>query len=60
MIKYPNGMINKKIEQIKDENCIPEERLGYDLYYVKHRTLFWELSIFIQYVAKVLSGRMKG
>lgn len=47
-------------QQIKAEDCIPEERLGYDLYYVKHRNLFWELSIFIQYVAKVLSGRMKG
>ena len=47
-------------QQINDEDCIPEERLGYDLYYVKHRTLAWEFSIFVQYVAKVLSGRMKG
>jgi len=47
-------------QQIKSEECIPEERLGYDLYYVKHRTLPWEFSIFIQYIAKILSGRMKG
>ncbi|MBE7710548.1 MAG: hypothetical protein E7Z92_00245 [Cyanobacteria bacterium SIG31] len=46
-------------QQIKAEDCIPEERLGYDLYYVKHRTLLWEFSIFIQYVAKLLSGRLK-
>lgn len=46
-------------QQINAEDCIPEERLGYDLYYVKHRTLAWEFSIFIQYVAKVLTGRLK-
>ena len=46
-------------QQIKDEDCIPEERLGYDLYYVKHRTLAWEFVIFVQYVLKVLTGRMK-
>ena len=46
-------------QQIKAEDCIPEERLGYDLYYVKHRTLLWELSIFLQYIAKLLSGRLK-
>ena len=46
-------------QQIKAEDCIPEERLGYDLYYVKHRTLLWEFSIFIQYIAKLLSGRLK-
>jgi len=46
-------------QQINAEDCIPEERLGYDLYYVKHRTLLWELSIFIRYVAKVITGRLK-
>ena len=46
-------------QQIKNSECIPEERLGYDLYYVKHRTLCWEFSIFIQYIAKIISGRMK-
>ena len=46
-------------QQIKKEDCIPEERLGYDLYYVKHRTLIWEFSIFTQYIAKILSGRLK-
>ena len=46
-------------QQINNEECIPEERLGYDLYYVKHRTLLWELSIFVRYVAKVITGRLK-
>ena len=46
-------------QQINSEDCIPEERLGYDLYYVKHRTLAWEFSIFIQYIAKAISGRLK-
>ena len=46
-------------QQIKAEDCIPEERLGYDLYYVKHRTLMWEFLIFAQYLAKILTGRLK-
>ena len=46
-------------QQINNEDCIPEERLGYDLYYVKHRTLGWEFAIFIQYIAKILTGRLK-
>ena len=46
-------------QQINSPDCIPEERLGYDLYYVKHRTLLWEVSIFIQYIAKVVTGRLK-
>jgi len=46
-------------QQVNSPDCIPEERLGYDLYYVKHRTLLWEIAIFVQYVAKVLSGRCK-
>ena len=30
-----------------------------NLYYVKHRTLAWEFSIFVRYIAKVITGRMK-
>ena len=45
-------------QQVKDSDCIPEERLGYDLYYVKHRTLMWEFLIFIQYIGKIISGRL--
>ena len=41
--------------------CEPtsEERLKYDLYYIKHRNIIWEFIIFIQFVAKVISGRCK-
>ncbi len=46
-------------QQINAIDCIPEERLGYDLYYVKHRTLAWEFTIFILYLAKVITGRLK-
>lgn len=45
-------------QQINNTDCIPEERLGYDLYYVKHRTLLWEITIFIQYIAKVISRKL--
>ena len=45
-------------QQINAPECIPEERLGYDLYYVKHRTLWWEIAIFAQYVLKVLTGKL--
>ena len=44
-------------QQINVNDPIPEERLGYDLYYVKHRTLSWDIAIFFQYVVKVLTGR---
>ena len=46
-------------QQVNSLDCIPEERLGYDLYYVKHRTLGWEFSIFVQYVTKIITGRLK-
>ena len=41
--------------------CEPtsEERLEYDLYYIKHRHIVWEFLILVQYVAKVLLGRCK-
>lgn len=44
-------------QQINVNEPIPEDRLRYDLYYIKHRALFWDIIIFFQYVAKVLSGK---
>lgn len=44
-------------QQVKSEDCIPEERLGYDLYYVKHRNLLWEISIFLRYLIKIFTGK---
>lgn len=41
--------------------CEPEaeERLRYDLYYIKHRNLLWEFMILVEYVIKVFTGRCK-
>lgn len=41
--------------------CDPneEERLEYDLYYIKHRHIVWEFAIMVQYFIKVISGRCK-
>ena len=40
-----------------DENTIAEDRLSYDLYYIKHRNVIWEIWIFINYVIKVICGK---
>ena len=37
-----------------------EERLGLDLYYIKHRHLWWEVAIFIRFMAKVIIGKARG
>lgn len=41
--------------------CAPdaEERLEYDLYYIKHRHIIWEFCILLQYVLKVICGKCK-
>ena len=41
--------------------CDPtaEDRLKYDLYYIRHRKLLWEFAILVQYFAKVITGRCK-
>jgi len=44
-------------QQINVNDPIPEERLSYDLYYVKHRTLAWDVAIYCQYVVKILTGK---
>ena len=46
-------------QQVNVNEPIPEERLRYDLYYVKNRTLVWDIAIFFQYLAKLLSGKCK-
>ena len=44
-------------QQINVNEPIPEERLGYDLYYVRNRTLSWDIAIFFKYLGKILSGQ---
>ena len=40
-------------------NPLAEERLEYDLYYIKHRNIAWEFTILIKYITKVLMGGCK-
>ena len=46
-------------QQVNVNDPIPEERLRYDLYYVKHRTLIWDIVIFFQYLGRLLSGKCR-
>ena len=47
-------------QQIKVNDPTAEERLGYDLYYIKHRNLIWEIVIFLRYTWKVILGKARG
>jgi lipopolysaccharide/colanic/teichoic acid biosynthesis glycosyltransferase len=44
-------------QQVKINEPTAEEQLGYDLYYIKHRNVCWEVSIFIKYVSKLILGK---
>ena len=46
-------------QQVKVCEPQAEERLEYDLYYIKHRNTLWEFAILVQYVIRVLSGKCK-
>lgn len=37
-----------------------EERLGYDLYYIKHRHILWEFAIFLRFMGRILIGKGRG
>ena len=47
-------------QQVKVNEPTAEERLGYDLYYIKHRNVIWEFAIFISFVGKVILGKARG
>jgi len=44
-------------QQINNFDPTSEERLEYDLYYIKHRHIVWEFVILVQYIAKVICGQ---
>ena len=44
-------------QQLKVNEPTPEQRVGYDLYYIKHQNLIWEIAIFIEYLIKVIIGK---
>lgn len=47
-------------QQVNINEPTAEERLGLDLYYIKHRHLWWEIAIFVRYMAKVVIGKARG
>ena len=46
-------------QQVNVNDTNPEERLRYDLYYIKHRTLIWDIAIFFQYLGRIFSGKSR-
>ncbi len=44
-------------QQLNVNEPTPEQRVGYDLYYIKHQNLLWEIFIFIRYICKVVIGK---
>ena len=44
-------------QQLKVNDPTPEQRVGYDLYYIKHQNLIWEIALFIEFVIKVIFGK---
>lgn len=47
-------------QQLKVNEPTPEQRVGYDLYYIKHQNLLWEIAIFIEFIGKVIIGKARG
>lgn len=45
--------------QINEDDCVPEDMLGYDLYYIKRRSLLWDIIIFVKSCLKIITGRCK-
>ena len=46
-------------QQVNVNEPSAEERLGYDLFYIKHRHVCWEVAVFVRYVVKVVLGRAR-
>ena len=44
-------------QQVKVKDPSAEERLGYDLYYIKHRNVCWEFALFVRFIIKILTGK---
>ena len=47
-------------QQLNINEPAPEQRVGYDLYYIKHQNLLWEIAIFIRFVGKAIMGKTYG
>ena len=44
-------------QQINVNEPTPEQRVGYDLYYIKHQNLLWEIGMFFRCLGKVIVGK---
>lgn len=44
-------------QQLKVNDPAPEQRVGYDLYYIKHQNILWEMAIFFEFVGKAILGK---
>ncbi len=47
-------------QQVNTNEPTAEERTGYDLYYIKHRHIWWEFAIFLRFVGRILVGKGRG
>ena len=47
-------------QQVNVNEPTAEQRMGYDLYYIKHQNLLWDIYIFVRYVLKVVLGKARG
>lgn len=47
-------------QQLNVNEPTPEQRVGYDLYYIKHQNLLWEIAMFFRYACKVVLGKARG
>ena len=47
-------------QQVNINEPVAEQRMGYDLYYIKHQNLLWDIYIFVRYICKVVLGKARG
>ena len=47
-------------QQLNINEPTAEQRMGLDLYYIKHQNMLWDISLFIRYVVKVILGKARG
>ena len=47
-------------QQVNVNEPTAEQRMGYDLYYIKHQNLVWDIYIFLRYICKVVLGKARG
>lgn len=44
-------------QQVNINEPSAEARLEYDLYYIKHRNILWEMAIFTRYIIRLVTGK---